>query len=156
MVKTKKCSCCKKVKSWGDFYKRSDGYGDGLGSRCKKCVREAATESAKRNPVGCKKAQIKYYKTAKGKLMRKKIELKRYYGLSIEDWDKMFAEQQGCCAICGKHQSELKRALEVDHNHQTGCVRKLLCGRCNRLVGSMENALELVDVVLDYLKEYNE
>lgn len=65
------------------------------------------------------------------------------------DYDRAYQVQQGRCKLktCNKHQSELKRALVVDHDHQTGIFRGLLCDGCNRnKVGSLtlEEALEVV------------
>ena len=64
--------------------------------------------------------------------------LKCEYGITLEDYNKLFDEQNGCCAICGKHQSEFKRPLSVDHDHNTGKVRGLLCTPCNNGLGVYE------------------
>lgn len=65
----------------------------------------------------------------------------------------MFAEQQGCCAICGRHQSNWDKALHVDHNHRTGKVRQLLCAKCNRYVGVLEESELLIDII-KYLEKH--
>lgn len=57
--------------------------------------------------------------------------LMRKYGITEAQYLKMFDKQQGCCAICGKHQSELKMRLDVDHDHKLNFVRGLLCRYCN-------------------------
>jgi len=81
-----------------------------------------------------------HYKGAKGimwgwcKLCAKEARLKKY-GLSVKDWQLLFDKQEGKCAICGKHQSELSVALAVDHNHVTGKIRGLLCTKCNTGLG---------------------
>ena len=54
-------------------------------------------------------------------------QLLKKYGLTLRQYDDMFEEQHGCCVICGRHQSEFKQKLAVDHNHTTGKVRALLC-----------------------------
>jgi hypothetical protein len=61
--------------------------------------------------------------------------LKYRYGITLNDYNRMFAEQKGCCKICNKHASELKVPLQVDHSHITGVVRGLLCGLCNSRLG---------------------
>ena len=71
-------------------------------------------------------------------LAERRRKLKQKYGLTPEEYNRMFENQSGCCAICKKHQSEFKRRLAVDHDHGTGQVRGLLCGACNVLLGSME------------------
>ena len=68
--------------------------------------------------------------------------LKRKFNLSVVDYERMFAEQDGRCAICSKPQSALKKRLGVDHNHETGQIRGLLCGICNSIIiRSLESTL---------------
>jgi hypothetical protein len=66
-------------------------------------------------------------------------------------YDAKLEEQGHCCAICGKHQSECRRAFAVDHSHTTGAVRGLLCTRCNTGLGLVEKFLAKV---LGYLASY--
>ena len=68
--------------------------------------------------------------------------LKYEYGFTLDDYNKMFNEQEGKCAICQRHQNELTRTLCVDHNHKTNKVRALLCLTCNTDVSVVENRLE--------------
>lgn len=56
------------------------------------------------------------------------------YGLTISDYDAMLAGQNGGCALCGRTNRNGKR-LHVDHCHETGRVRGLLCSRCNTAIG---------------------
>lgn len=65
----------------------------------------------------------------------------RKYGVTNQDYQNMLVEQNNCCAICGKHQSREKHALSVDHNHQTGEVRGLLCKRCNHYLAVLEDTI---------------
>lgn len=65
----------------------------------------------------------------------------------------MFVEQQGCCAICGRHQSEFKARLSVDHNHATKKIRKLLCSQCNCLLGCVKDNSEILREAIKYLRE---
>jgi hypothetical protein len=64
------------------------------------------------------------------------------------DYNKAFEKQKGCCAICGKHQSEFKQRLAADHNHKTNKFRALLCFPCNKFVIgklTLEKALKAVE-----------
>lgn len=66
-------------------------------------------------------------------------DLKRQYGITAADYDAMFARQGGVCKGCGQPETAVYRGrvvrLSVDHNHTTGLVRGLLCGRCNHTLG---------------------
>lgn len=68
-----------------------------------------------------------------------KRSIKYHYKLKVNDYNKLFSIQNGRCAICRKHQSELKRGLDIDHDHKTGKVRGLLCNYCNKIVGRYIN-----------------
>lgn len=78
-------------------------------------------------------------------------QLKYLYGISIEKYNEMFAEQKGCCSICGKHQSILKKRLGVDHCHKTGIIRGLLCLNCNHALGKFEDDPKIINGALNYL-----
>lgn len=74
-----------------------------------------------------------------------------YYGISLQEYNKMFDEQNGCCFLCNKHQSELNQTLHVDHNHETGVVRSLLCQKCNMGLGLFNDDKILIKKVLEYV-----
>lgn len=59
--------------------------------------------------------------------------------LTVMEYDEMFKVQGGCCKFCGRPQSALKRRLCVDHDHDTGRIRGLLCRKCNTCLGWLEN-----------------
>lgn len=79
--------------------------------------------------------------------------LRSTYGITVERFEEMFREQQGCCAICGQHQENCRRRLAVDHCHASGKVRQLLCDRCNLFVGHIETP-ELMQKTLDYIARH--
>lgn len=78
--------------------------------------------------------------------------LKHRYGIDVKSYNRLFSKQQGCCAICGVHQSELSERLCIDHNHETGKVRGLLCRSCNRGIGFLKDDFEITDKATTYLK----
>lgn len=83
---------------------------------------------------------------------KKKIRdsiLQSTYGITLDDYNKMFKQQHGRCAICNKHQENISRTLFVDHNHETTQVRGLLCTSCNYNLGWYEKCKKKVD---NYLK----
>jgi prolyl oligopeptidase PreP (S9A serine peptidase family) len=82
---------------------------------------------------------------------RKSAILKYEYGITLDQYNEMFKEQEGKCAICQRHQNKLTRTLCVDHNHKTNKVRALLCVTCNTDVSVVENRLE---EMTNYLNKY--
>jgi len=129
---TKFCPDCLSHKMLDSFHKNAQSR-DGLVRYCKDCMN-------KRNREFCAKDD-----------RVKKYSLSRRYGISIEKYNEMFEAQAGKCGICEKHQSELKRALCVDHCHVTGAVRGLLCIKCNAGIGQL-NSGALLDKAKEYLK----
>lgn len=71
---------------------------------------------------------------------RRKRELIRLYGPEA-DYDKMFADQNGVCKLCGKPPKVGGKSLHVDHCHKTRRVRGLLCGPCNGAIGQLGDDL---------------
>lgn len=67
-------------------------------------------------------------------------EYLRRYGISTEEYEELLKQQYGCCAICSLHISAFKTRLAVDHDHNTGKVRGLLCTTCNVKLGIIEDA----------------
>lgn len=77
--------------------------------------------------------------------------LSKNYGISVEEYNLLFEKQEGRCLICHKHQSELKRSLYVDHNHESGEVRGLLCASCNFLLGCAKDDINILLEAIKYL-----
>lgn len=71
------------------------------------------------------------------------------------DYATLFEEQNGCCKICKRHQSEFKKKLAVDHCHETNTVRGLLCPKCNTGIGQFNDDIELMKIAIKYLKNKN-
>jgi len=82
----------------------------------------------------------------------------RAYGLDPASYNAMIAAQKNCCAICAKEETETRkgvlRALAVDHNHQTGQVRELLCTACNKLIGLANEDRDTLLAALRYLDKH--
>lgn len=78
--------------------------------------------------------------------------LKRTYGITLDEYNQIFADQAGCCKICGVHQVELKKKLSVDHSHKTKQIRGLLCAKCNLTLGNMNDDPVLLVKAAQYLQ----
>jgi hypothetical protein len=90
--------------------------------------------------------------TRKWKDRYKNKVLKSRYGITLEQFNKMFEDQNGGCALCGKGPIR-DNALCVDHNHATGKVRALLCHGCNRDIAILDNP-ELLARAMGYLAKH--
>lgn len=75
------------------------------------------------------------------------VDMKRRYGITPEDYESMLYRQGGCCAICGK-----EKPLQIDHCHDTGTVRGLLCFDCNTGIGKLNDDPDLLERAAAYLK----
>jgi hypothetical protein len=82
------------------------------------------------------------------RIIRTRSQLKAEYGLSLEAYNLLRCEQRFCCAICGRHENEIKhnsQKLVVHHDHDTKEIRGLLCHRCNVGLGAFRDDPELLD-----------
>ena len=78
-------------------------------------------------------------------------QLKLNYGLSLEDYNAMLAQQNGVCAICERKSD---RTLCVDHCHATRMVRRLLCRKCNLGLGHFDDDPRLLRKAAAYLEHF--
>jgi hypothetical protein len=127
----------------------------------------------KENKLKIKETKDKYYQKNKDHLERKRKEnylnnrehyqnktMLRTYGITLEKYNKMLLEQNGCCAICKKHADEVKNKrmilpLFIDHDHKTNKVRALLCLHCNSAIGFLREDVNVAVKIINYLKEHN-
>ena len=79
----------------------------------------------------------------------------RMYGIDVPDYERILEEQGGGCYVCGK-KPEPKRALDIDHDHDTGKVRGLLCSNHNRAIGLMGDDLLTLIKALEYLARHRD
>ena len=137
-MKNKICGICNNEKPLNEFYKDSSKK-CGYRYCCKSCASKLAVNHEKRKHPD----------------YTKNIILKTTYGISLDDYNEMFIQQNGCCKICGNHQSEFERGFAVDHDHITGKVRGLLCHKCNMGLGCFNDNIETFLEAIKYLKEFN-
>jgi len=72
---------------------------------------------------------------------------RRYlYGITQEEFEKLYDRQDGLCAIC-----RVKKASHLDHDHDSGKIRGLLCGGCNRGLGLFEDSVKNLRSAINYL-----
>lgn len=172
------CLKCKTQKMESEFHKNRNGK-FGLRSYCKECskkyskkyreenannLREKGKKYRAKNADKIKEHNKKYNRENADKLKkyrkknidkRRESSLKRYYGITLEDYNKFLEMQGGICAICGKPETKSINGtlftLSVDHDHKTGKVRGLLCKDCNLGVGKLgDNLDEIITQLIKY------
>lgn len=95
------------------------------------------------------------------KKQRRKYRLKKRRNTTLEEYNRMYQEQNGTCAICGKEETarinDILCHLSIDHNHITGKVRGLLCKKCNSGIGFLDgdSGIDLLLKATAYLQERN-
>lgn len=155
---TQICRRCEIPKAIDQFWK-SSYKSSGLLQYCKTCANLNRKETRHRQKSGDIKHTFKFNSldknTVEYKNHQRNRKLKVTYGITLDDYNKMFSIQSGCCDICKTHQSQLKRPLDVDHNHDTGEVRGLLCSNCNTGIGLLKDSSEILTLAIKYLEKNN-
>ncbi|MDA8223472.1 MAG: endonuclease VII domain-containing protein [Desulfitobacterium hafniense] len=85
---------------------------------------------------------------------KKSSHLKGTFGITIEDYDELYRNQDGKCAICGSIDSKTKlsKYFCIDHDHDTGKVRGLLCSNCNFALGHFQDNIVNLENAIKYLR----
>ena len=135
----KTCTSCGVEKDITDFYLHKKS---GRINPCKKCCNKRGQQWAEEN-------------RPRHREMNHKANIKHFYGMSVEEYDALYNRQHGCCAICGRHQSNLKRRLNVDHDHTTRKIRGLLCDHCNNGLGYFFDDSDLMLQAAIYMEAAN-
>jgi len=133
----KVCTSCGIEKEAAAFYLSKDAY---LSSKCRPCHNKESIKWMKANPE-------------KTKETARKVKLKKKYGISVEEYNKMLEEQEGRCFLCEKTHS--RRMLNVDHCHTSGKIRRLLCDRCNMAMGLIKDDAALANKMAGYINAFS-
>lgn len=94
--------------------------------------------------------------------MDRRYQLKSRYGLTPEQYRAILDSQDGLCCICRcpetliDHRTKRPRRLAVDHRHDTGAVRGLLCAKCNKAIGLLKENPRTLLAACDYLLRHQE
>lgn len=111
------------------------------------------TPSGRRRPYRyCVKHSAEAPQRERERIVRRKRE--RQFGVTHDQFLVMLEAQGGVCAICGNGNGN-DRQLSIDHNHQTGAVRGLLCDRCNPLLGYAREDMTILELAIEYLRHYS-
>ncbi len=118
--------------------------------QCSKCGRSLPVNAFNRD-AGNKDGLAPYCRECFLERQRKHTYAKKY-GLTVAEYDELLERQKGQCAVCGRTREDAGRFLAVDHCHNTGNVRGLLCQECNLALGYMRESPELLRRAADYLE----
>ncbi len=140
MENTKICNICREVKELDEFYKHPNGR-YGRQARCISCSKAYSKKNLKRF-------------RGKNTKRKQKERWHKDFGMTEFDYLEMFRKQNGKCAICGVSHLELKKILSVDHCHETGKVRGLLCTDCNFGIGHLKDNPKIVELAAEYLRKH--
>lgn len=102
----------------------------------------------------CKAAMSEYVRTPERRSSQRTRHLKATYGLTPEEWEVKWQSQNRACASCGVTPREDERRFHVDHNHDTGEVRGILCQGCNVALGSLGEDPERIRALAAYIESY--
>lgn len=103
---------------------------------------------AKHNAEAAKSSTV-YRERARVREGRRKRE--RQFGVSHDEFLAMLATQDDVCAIC-RNGNDGARQLSIDHDHETGAIRGLLCDRCNPMLGYARDQIPVLSAAIEYLR----
>ena len=81
-------------------------------------------------------------------------DIKKKYGITKDEYQVLLKSQNNSCSICYVDflARDTKRKPHIDHDHETGKIRGILCGPCNMGIGQLKDSIEIVESALKYLK----
>jgi len=144
----KTCVVCKKIVSYDGFFKNKRNQ-DGLSFRCKPCSSRVEEYINNREKI-LHQNRVVYHKN-KDRKKQAQYRYKFKYGIGIDEYYKMVEEQGNKCLIC----ETTGNKLQVDHCHETGIIRGLLCRKCNIAIGLFKESEKNILNALWYVSFYN-
>jgi hypothetical protein len=146
----KACNKCGETKPLVEFYKRQSSK-DGLQYHCKQCGNErvASIRAANREYMRA------YSRSDAGRASIRRHQLKKNYGLTIEQFDALLASQDYSCDCCKRKEPGGRGQWHVDHCHASGEVRGLLCHQYNVGIGCLGDDLQGINNARRYLERYH-
>lgn len=145
------CDGCKAERNRAAAERRRRAYVPTVNTIC--CENCGTTEQrpwASRWCFACRNLGTTHPRREVAIIVRNRDQLRRVYGLTINQWIALAEAQSWRCALCPT-ESSVDRPLHVDHCHRTGKVRGLLCKTCNLAIGQLGDTAEALQRVADYL-----
>ena len=151
-MESKVCKECKVDKPLSEYYTWPQDRTKYRG-KCKACIAEYNKAYLNENHDVIRAKQLVYNEANRHRTRERGLQ--RNYGMTQADFDSMLEAQNGKCKICHRSAEEAQcrhGVLHVDHDHKTGEVRYLLCDRCNRTLGLLEEDVELMEAMIEYVR----
>lgn len=150
-----KICCVCKIKKKESCFHKDISKKDELKSTCKECSNKATIEWRIRNKKTISLYNKNYHKKNSAEMIKRVNAWRRLdrYGITLSEYESLFRKQDGKCKICKTHQTDLSRALCIDHDHNTLKVRGLLCYSCNLGLGNFKNSEDLMVNAVNYLRK---
>lgn len=148
----KSCNKCLIEKPLIDFYMDKNGK-YGRYSSCKECKNKRTEKWREKNREHYNRKMREY--NAANKDSRRDCDYKRKYGISLEQYNSKLESQNNKCWICEKKAAYKNRKMVVDHCHNSGRARGILCYGCNRALSILESG-DLLRRAQEYLEHFGE
>jgi Tfp pilus assembly protein PilP len=152
------CRKCEEEKPINQFTKGAQHKG-GHRNECKNCTAEYSRKRRENPEIAQKSRESAARWVESNPEANKQRYLLRKFNITLEEYQDLLLKQDGVCAICREPESVVRRSktgkemLAVDHCHETGKVRGLLCFKCNTALGALGDSIEGLERALAYLKE---
>ncbi len=157
----RKCRCCKQELPDERFAvsRKKDKSGvikEYRDTTCMVCRRQKYLAKPGKRELHRQGNQSWYYNNPE----KAKTQRLRKYGIDFDKYNEMREQQNYCCAVCKTHETEVAQgraktpatALHVDHCHETGVVRGLLCTNCNIILGKCYDKPDILERAIQYLR----
>lgn len=132
----KVCSACRKELPLSVFDKNR-GQKDGLQNQCHDCLKESRRKYREANPA-----------------LHKARHWKNRYGIALDEYEAMVAQANGVCPVCKEPPPSPFKGFDVDHDHETGKIRGLLCRPCNLALGGARDDPAILRALADYVEHH--
>jgi hypothetical protein len=141
----KTCTVCEEEKTISSFWKTSKQRKDGTFGYRSVCIDCSIKE------------KLEKYHNENGKEIQKQRSFKallKKYGISEQEYEAERIKQNYSCKLCGDHESnQPHKRLHIDHCHETGKYRGLLCNKCNLGLGAFKDNVDVLKQAIEYLNE---
>lgn len=174
------CSACKGEFPTSSFHKATKTT-RGYQYKCKACVsaddkseyrkayqRVKVAQWRESNPDKRKEQKRRHYEKHKDKIDQRAKDwyennkerhvnnaLLRKYGVTLDQYNLLRAQQDFRCAVCNAHETDVGKQMFVDHDHVTGKIRKLLCTKCNVGIGMLQDNPDIMERAAKYIRDHN-